>query len=287
MLEWGERLLLVAFSHARLNLGIVSWGETGLDMFPLPRCEGSVLPESFPTGLIPASPEDMVPNAWLCRTLFGLMLLLSRWSPAGEYGGTGEPDRSLPPAASIAASSSFVIPWVVAAGVLAWSGRAESASTARGWKNVDDTSAPGISSGSLPGSSNREVVASAGTSVGCLLSPSNSDTVVLEPEERVKRLKMLRLFEPLLVFSESRDFLLLKQKNQIPRAATTTPMPTPTPIPACAPAERPDSELIDLELTDFGPVKMLSSGRVIAYKATLFTASSVNTACESEKLFLS
>ena len=132
----------------------------------------------------------------------------------------------------------------------------------------------------LPASSNRELEASAGTSVGCLLSASNTAITPREACDRrslaIRDLRWGRLFS----LSESSDFLsrLLWQQVQSTAAANTTARPTPTPIPALAPVDRP---------AVLGPGKILLDGRVIANKLTLFTASSVKTAWDRAKLFLS
>ena len=75
-------------------------------MFPLSPRECGEFPELFPTGLIPCSPEDNVPKARLYLKLFGLMLLLNLCcNSAGEYGGTGDPERSLPVGTRAASAS--------------------------------------------------------------------------------------------------------------------------------------------------------------------------------------
>jgi hypothetical protein len=232
-------------------------------------------------GLIPCSPDEAVPNPGLCWRLWGLTVLLKRLLfSTGEYGGTGDADLSL-----TAASAAFAKkPWFSSsAGRLAsFLERTDALCplSAPVSKYLGDTGAAGISTGVSPDISNRLTEASAGTSVGCRLSPRSSENDVFDCGARCNRAKKLRPTG----FSEaaaSFECFRLKQSLQIKATTNKTARALPTPMPAAAPAEIP--ELFGL----CGPGNMLLLGRVIAIKLTLFSASRVKIACDMEKLFRS
>jgi len=143
-------------------------------------------------------------------------------------------------------------------------------------KYLGDTGSAGISIAVSPDISYLVAEASAGTSVGCRLSPRSSEYDVFDCGARCSRANKLRFmgFSDVAVFLER---FRLKHSHQINAAASKTVRALATPIPAAWAAVIPELEV-------FGPGNILLLGRVIANKFTLLTASSVKTACETEKL---
>lgn len=233
-------------------------------------------------GLIPCSPDEAVPNPGLCWRLWGLIVLLKRLLlfSTGEYGGTGDADLSL-----TAASAAFAErPWFSSsAGRLgSFLNKADVLCplSALVSKYLGDTGAAGISTGVSPDISNRVTEASAGTSVGCRLSPRSSENDVFDCGARCNRAKKLR-FTGFSDAAASFERFRLKQSLQIKATTTKTARALPTPMPAAAPAEIPEPFGL------WGPGNMLLLGRVIAIKLTLFSASRVKMDCDMEKLLRS